>query len=198
MSLVISTDLVSTSGTEEEDQKIKLECYGIRIKVFHFEQARRNTKDLWTTIIDMFFLGRNFRYTPNSTNSTSIARHFLLRVTEEDPTTGVRTVKPAGTIRGHLVNPDGPVKRYKLSRLAVDKDYRKHRFGRVLVESLNEWVKAEAARLECAAEIECHAQLPVIPFYAKFGYEEEGEEFDEDGAPHKNMILRIPLTTSNP
>jgi len=83
------------------------------------------------------------------------------------------------------------VRRYKLSRLAVDKGYREHRFGRLLVERLNKWIEDDAKAANKPAEVECHAQLPVIQFYKKFGFLEEGPLFDEDGAPHQNMILRI-------
>ncbi|KAG8959804.1 hypothetical protein FRC03_007470 [Tulasnella sp. 419] len=36
-----------------------------------------------------------------------------------------------------------------------------------------------------------HSQLYVKPFYGRLGYVEEGDEFDEDGAPHQKMILRL-------
>jgi len=152
----------------------------------------------------MSFVEQGFPLDTEFDNVEDVAMHFLVRVTEEDPATGAQTVKSVGTIRGttpdvyHLVCPDEDpatlVRRYKLSRLAVDKDYRAHRFGRLLVDSLSKWVQDDARAAGKPAEIECHAQLPVMQFYKKFGYVEEGAQFIEDGAPHQNMILRIPLT----
>jgi predicted GNAT family N-acyltransferase len=59
---------------------------------------------------------------------------------------------------------------YKLSRLAVLKEYRQHRLGRELVLSLHDWVKGQAQQkgtLE-SVEIVCHSQVPVKGFYAKY------------------------------
>jgi len=74
----------------------------------------------------------------------------------------------------------------------VDKDYRQHRFGSLLVESLHNWAQADAKATGRPPEIECHSQIPAKGFYAKFGYIPEGQEFDEDGEPHQNMVLRFP------
>ncbi|KAJ7490275.1 acyl-CoA N-acyltransferase [Mycena galericulata] len=182
MTRIVSTEVLFARG----DQQIIEDCHRIRTEVFHIEQG--------------FPLDTEFD------NVEDVAMHFLVRVTEEDPVTGEKTVKSVGTIRAttpdvyHLAcpdeNPDTLVRRYKLSRLAVDKNYREHRFGRLLVDSLNKWIQDDARASNQPAEIECHAQLPVIPFYKKFGYLEEGDQFIEDGAPHQNMILRIPLTIS--
>ncbi|KAJ7631756.1 acyl-CoA N-acyltransferase, partial [Mycena rosella] len=107
---------------------------------------------------------------------------------EEDPASGAQSVKSVGTIRGTRPGTYPGIDRYKLSRLAVDKAYRKHRLGRLLVEALHKWAAADAQ----APAIECHSQLPAMGFYAKFGYAPEGPQFDEDGAPHQNMVLRLP------
>lgn len=57
---------------------------------------------------------------------------------------------------------------YKLSRLVVLKDYRQHRFGRVLVEAHREWIRHDAkAAGQSEAVIRCHSQLYVRPFYTK-------------------------------
>ena len=57
---------------------------------------------------------------------------------------------------------------YKLSRLAVLKEYRKFGFGRVLVLALHDCAIQNA--LKCSiptATIVAHAQLYVKPFYSK-------------------------------
>lgn len=53
------------------------------------------------------------------------------------------------------------------NRLAIDKDYRKHRFGRLLVESLHKWIADDAKAKSLPVEIECHSHLATINFYAK-------------------------------
>jgi len=79
--------------------------------------------------------------------------------------------------------------------LAILKDYRRFRFGRDLVLALHEWVKEDTRKLGEAkiAQVVCHSQLPVKSFYAKYGYLPEGDEFDEDGAPHQKMVARLSL-----
>jgi hypothetical protein len=68
-----------------------------------------------------------------------IAFHFLLRLTEVDPSTGETTTKSVGTIRGTTPDVYPAINRYKLSRyltvsssaadfyplgrLAIDKEY---------------------------------------------------------------------------
>ncbi|KAG6903398.1 hypothetical protein C0995_005421 [Termitomyces sp. Mi166 len=95
------------------------------------------------------------------TNKT--ATHFLLRLTP--------SLTPVGTIRGYKA----PGGYYKLSRLAVLKEYRNFRFGRELVLALHDWVKAQALGAGSTEFVEI------------------GPEFDEDGDPHQKMILRLLL-----
>lgn len=84
------------------------------------------------------------------------AAHFLLRLTPSKT--------PIGTIRAYKA----PGGYYKLSRLAVLKDYRSYRFGRELVLALHDWVKTDALRAgDSFAEIVTHSQLYVKGFYAK-------------------------------
>jgi len=112
------------------------------------------------------------------------ATHFLLRLTP--------SLTPIGTIRVYKIR---GADYYKLTRLAVLKDYRRCKFGRALVLALHEWVRRHALQDEalCPVKIICHSQLPVKGFYAKFGYESEGDEFDEEGDPHQKMVFRMPL-----
>ena len=87
------------------------------------------------------------------------AEHFLLRL--------LPSLEPIGTVRTWRASSDG-VPFYKLSRLAVLKDYRKHRFGRELVDALHKWAVTDCqSRGEQSAKVVCHSQLPVKRFYAK-------------------------------
>jgi len=116
------------------------------------------------------------------------AAHFLLRLTP--------SLTPIGTIRAYQMP---GTDHYKLTRLAVLKDYRKYKFGRALVLTLHEWVRQHALQAGALGPVKliCHSQLPVKGFYAKFGYESEGDEFDEDGDPHQKMVFQMPLALSS-
>ncbi|KAF8897808.1 acyl-CoA N-acyltransferase [Infundibulicybe gibba] len=142
------------------------QCYNMRIDVFHHEQGF--LLELEIEALD------------------EIATHFLLRLTP--------SLTPIGTIRAHRVDDGGY---YKLSRLVVLKDYRNFRFGRKLVLALHDWVKEHALVHGTggagSVEIVAHSQIPAKGFYAKFGYEPRGHEFDEDGDPHQRMVLHLPL-----
>jgi ribosomal protein S18 acetylase RimI-like enzyme len=85
------------------------------------------------------------------------ATHILLRL--------VPSLKPIGTIRC-VHKPDG---NYKLSRLAVLKEYRQYGFGRLLVEGLHSLVHADArANGKSEVAVLSHSQIPVKAFYARY------------------------------
>ncbi|KAH9060954.1 acyl-CoA N-acyltransferase [Lactarius vividus] len=140
------------------------QCYDVRIEVFHREQGF----PLDTEIDEL----------------DETAEHFLLRL--------LPSLRPIGTIRASRTsNTDY----YKLSRLAVLNDYRKLHLGRELVFALHDWVATDAlSRGETSAKVVSHSQIPAIAFYAKFGYTPEGDQFDEDGAPHQKMVLHLPIS----
>ncbi|KAI0375873.1 acyl-CoA N-acyltransferase [Pilatotrama ljubarskyi] len=146
-------------------EELRQQCYDVRIDVFHREQGF----PLETEIDD---------YDEEAT-------HILLRL--------VPSGQPIGTIRCVKLKDY-----YKLTRLAVLKDYRQYRFGRLLVESLHDYVKSDARASGLGGpdtvKVVAHSQIPVKGFYSKFGYVPEGEEFDEDGAPHQKMVARLSLS----
>ncbi|KAJ3902351.1 acyl-CoA N-acyltransferase [Lentinula edodes] len=135
--------------------------------------------------IDVFAHEQGFPIETEIDHLDPIATHFLMRLTP--------SLTPIGVIRGSKSNETGY---YKLSRLAVLKDYRQFKFGRELVEAFHEWVRADAQKsgqVDGSVKIVCHSQIPVKGFYAKFGYIPEGKEFDEEGDPHQKMVLELPL-----
>ncbi|KAF9481852.1 hypothetical protein BDN70DRAFT_854374 [Pholiota conissans] len=157
--------------TPEERQQ----CYDVRIEVFHVEQNFPLETEIDERVLFLFFSLR--------TN----AAHFLLRSTP--------SLTPIGTIRACRGK-----NYYKLTRLAILKDYRKYHFGAALVRFMHSWVARDAvqdpdvnAPPPASVNIVCHSQIPVKGFYAKFGYISEGDEFDEDGDPHQKMVLRLPI-----
>ncbi|TBU33123.1 acyl-CoA N-acyltransferase [Dichomitus squalens] len=108
--------------------------------------------------IDVFHHEQGFPLDTEVDDLDDTATHFLLRLTP--------SLKPIGTIR--CAKMDGY---YKLSRLAVLKDYRKYRFGRALVQSLHDFVKVDAktpgSRVSDTVKVACHSQIPVKGFYGK-------------------------------
>jgi len=88
------------------------------------------------------------------------------------------TGRPIGT--GRLL-PDGHI-----GRMAVLSPFRGRGVGAAMLRELI--AMADQAGL---AEALLHAQTHAIPFYAKFGFEPEGEEFMEAGMLHRTMRLRL-------
>jgi len=131
--------------------------------------------------IKVFHLEQGFPLDTEIDEYEESSTHFLLRL--------VPSLIPIGTVRAYRPN---NASYYKLSRLAVLKDYRRYKFGRDLVFALHDWVKLDSKRVG-GAKVVIHSQIPAKGFYAKYGYEPEGEEFDEEGALHQKMVLRLPL-----
>lgn len=94
------------------------------------------------------------------------SRHFLVTVNDE----------PAGTARWR-VTPQGKI---KLERFAVLASMRGYGLGRELV-------LAVLADVPPGAKVYLHAQVQVIGFYEKLGFQAEGPEFDECGIMHRVM-----------
>lgn len=71
---------------------------------------------------------------------------------------------------------------YKLERFAVLKAYRGRKVGQALVA-------AALADLPADADyIYLNAQLDAMGLYAKFGFEAEGDQFEEAGIQHFKMV----------
>ncbi|WVR04502.1 hypothetical protein IAU60_001506 [Kwoniella sp. DSM 27419] len=166
-------------------------CYDIRIEVFSVEQGfPLDTEiDEWDPTAVHFLLTTPIPSPP----AESSALVSSLTPTRD----GLTTDKPIGTIR--FVPEKG-----KLTRLALDKEYRKYGFGAVLVRGLEDWVTSagKEGKLDHLVvqrdgrrviRVKSHSQIYIKPFYAKHGYVPEGDEFDEDGAPHQLMVHEIEI-----
>ncbi|KAI6003638.1 acyl-CoA N-acyltransferase [Pisolithus albus] len=159
--------IILPAAGHRNHQPLLDQCLGVRVEVFVHEQG--------------FSLDEEFdEHDPTAT-------HFLLRL--------LPSRLAIGTIRGtKMVDSNGDAY-YKLSRLAVLQPYRRYRFGRDLVLALHGWVKEDA---KCSSDVNmakvvAHSQIPVKSFYSKYGYLQEGDEFDEDGAPHQKMVTYLSL-----
>ena len=72
----------------------------------------------------------------------------------------------------------------KLERFAVLPTYRGEGIGKFLVEQVIEEVQKHAK------PIYLHAQIQVVDFYQKLGFEKEGVLFEEAGIQHFKMLFR--------
>ncbi|MBN2152536.1 MAG: GNAT family N-acetyltransferase [Candidatus Lokiarchaeota archaeon] len=73
-----------------------------------------------------------------------------------------------------------------LGRMAVDAAWRGKGIGRALILAA-----VPMSRDLGGAHLVAHAQVQALGFYSKAGFSPHGEEFDEDGAPHR--LVRIKL-----
>ncbi len=73
-----------------------------------------------------------------------------------------------------------------IGRMAVLPEWRCRKVGTALLEAL-----LDEARGRCYAEVELDAQVQALPFYRRFGFEEEGEVFMDADMPHRKMRLRL-------
>jgi predicted GNAT family N-acyltransferase len=74
----------------------------------------------------------------------------------------------------------------KIGRMAVLAAERRRGIGMRLMDRAH-----EVARSVNVKEITLHAQLTAKAFYARLGYRDEGEEFEEAGIPHVSMRKAI-------
>ena len=72
----------------------------------------------------------------------------------------------------------------KLERFAVLPTYRGEGIGKYLVEQVIEEVQKHAK------PIYLHAQIQVVDFYQKLGFEKEGALFEEAGIQHFKMLFK--------
>lgn len=89
---------------------------------------------------------------------------------------------PAGTARWRRTDHG-----YKLERFAVLKTWRGKGVGTALVQAVLDDLRA--AVTSDPMPVYLHAQLSAIPLYLKFGFETRGEQFEEAGIMHYEMVL---------
>ncbi len=74
----------------------------------------------------------------------------------------------------------------KAERVAVLASARRLGLGRLLMQAIE-----ARARERSLAKIQLNAQVPVVPFYEKLGYQTQGEVFLEAGIEHLAMTKRL-------
>jgi len=86
---------------------------------------------------------------------------------------------------GRIIPPRGRATA-RVGRLAVLPEWRGKFVGTALLEALLEY-----ARSVHYPQVMAHAQVQALPFYHRFGFEEEGAEFMDAGMPHIKMRLKL-------
>jgi predicted GNAT family N-acyltransferase len=71
----------------------------------------------------------------------------------------------------------------RIGRMAVMREWRHRGVGAGILEAL-----LHAASQRKTRRIELHAQVQATAFYARYGFREEGDIFDEAGIPHLTMV----------
>ncbi|MFB6206117.1 MAG: GNAT family N-acetyltransferase [Haloglomus sp.] len=77
---------------------------------------------------------------------------------------------------------DEPPPTAKVERVAVLESRRGEGWGARLMAAVE-----EHAREQGYERVLLHAQVPVVEFYERLGYETRGEEFEDAGIPHREM-----------
>lgn len=91
------------------------------------------------------------------------------------------------------------------------RDYPDPGHGKVMQVAVNPQLRGQGVGRSLMAEIEsrafgqlglaqlfCHAQLTAVPFYARIGWLETGEVFQEAGIDHRRMVMPRPDPPSEP
>ncbi len=75
---------------------------------------------------------------------------------------------------------------HKIGRMAVLPEWRGAGVGAAIVQKLIDF-----AREQGFESVSLHSQMHAVPFYARAGFVASGESFDECGAPHQLMVLKL-------
>jgi len=101
----------------------------------------------------------------------TIAHHFVA-LDEHD--------EPIGSARWRETE-----KGVKLERFTVKKSHRNKGLGSMIVQAVLDDISQHKLK---ETYLYLHAQLDAVPLYAKFGFEKEGDQFDECGIMHYKMF----------
>ena len=139
----------------------------IKIRKFQFENTEL-MKIAHNIRYEVFVIGQNcpedieWEFEEEST-------HFLVFENKE----AVATARHRETKNG-----------YKLERFAVLKNKRSNGYGHIVLKA----ILVDLSKFK--GNIYMHAQLDVIPFYEKMGFEKEGDLFTEANIMHYKMVLK--------
>jgi predicted GNAT family N-acyltransferase len=73
-----------------------------------------------------------------------------------------------------------------IGRIAVVHDWRGKKVGTAIIEALLAYASSRGY-----PEVELNAQVQVLPFYQRFGFVAEGDEFLDANIPHRKLRLKL-------
>lgn len=73
-----------------------------------------------------------------------------------------------------------------LGRILIAPDYREHKLGSKMVSKALEFVET----VLCEKSVRISAQLYLVDFYSKLGFETVGSPYEEDWIPHIEMLYK--------
>jgi predicted GNAT family N-acyltransferase len=73
-----------------------------------------------------------------------------------------------------------------IGRIAVVHDWRGKKVGTAIIEALLAYASSRGY-----PEVELNAQVQVLPFYQRFGFVAEGDEFLDANIPHRKLRLKF-------
>ncbi|GBG96941.1 GNAT family N-acetyltransferase [Lactococcus termiticola] len=111
------------------------------------------------------------------------------RLEVENPADEAQSVHFIGCVDGHAIATVRLLKQADgsavIQRMAVLKAYRSQHYGSEILQALIDFAKQENI-----SPLVLHAQLTAKPFYDGFGFEAEGEVFEEAGIMHVTMVKK--------
>jgi ElaA protein len=162
---------------------------GLRVRAAGVDELdARTAYALWKLRQEVFVVEQDCPYPDLDGRDLEPGTRHVVLERDGDPGTG-RGAVVVGTAR---VLDDGDV--WRIGRVVCDRIVRGSGASGVLMRAALDVVEAAdpaAPGLAGAArDVVLDAQSPLVGWYARFGFEPDGEEFLEDGIPHTPMRLR--------
>ncbi len=163
---------------------------GLRVRVAGVDELdARTAYALWKLRQDVFVVEQDCPYPDLDGRDLEPGTRHVVLERDGDPETGQGAVV-VGTAR---VLDDGHV--WRIGRVVCDRIVRGSGASGVLMRAALDVVVAADGTAGGAAgsahrDVVLDAQSPLVGWYARFGFEPDGEEFLEDGIPHTPMRLR--------
>jgi ElaA protein len=158
---------------------------GLRVRVAGVDELdARTAYAVWRLRQDVFVVEQDCPYPDLDGRDLEPGTRHVVLERDGNPETGQGAVV-VGTAR---VLDDGDV--WRIGRVVCDRIVRGSGASGVLMRAALDVVDAADRASGPARDVVLDAQSPLVGWYARFGFEPDGEEFLEDGIPHTPMRLR--------
>jgi ElaA protein len=158
---------------------------GLRVRVAGVDELdARTAYAVWRLRQDVFVVEQDCPYPDLDGRDLEPGTRHVVLERDGNPETG-QGAAVVGTAR---VLDDGDV--WRIGRVVCDRIVRGSGASGVLMRAALDVVDAADRASGPARDVVLDAQFPLVGWYARFGFEPDGEEFLEDGIPHTPMRLR--------